>query len=386
MKKWWMGAAVAAVCVGQSARAQYPPGGGPLPDPVPVAACPAPGAPDGQQFVPGPLPASAAPPGPENGLSLPADIPTAWGRGPMPESNAYGSVGAMGLMRQRPGSAVIAQYNGVPVLTTHDIDPDYYWGYRATFGYLCDDAAIELTGFYLPQQQTSVIPLAPSPLGLFFNNGPANFVGPSGAGLLTTADTAALKLTSALGDAELNYRWWSRSFTGCEGIIGLRYMNVQEQGVVTAASLASGAAAGFTPGESIATYMGRANNNLLLAQSGFEWNLPLTKWLAFGLMAKGAIGANYITVDTRLTNGDGVVGASGKRDQWSWSSVYEFDAFFDIVEFEKVRLRLGYTAMWVTHVAEGFQQINFDLSAQPVTHDGGTIFYHGPMVELEFLF
>jgi hypothetical protein len=384
MKKWWIGAAVAAMCVGQSVRAQDAPGGA-LPEPVPVAPCPG-----NLDFLPGPLTGATAPPGPDTGLTLPADIPTAWGRGPMPESAAYFSLGGMGLMRQRPGGAVIAQVGQppatVPVLTTNDLDPPYFWGGRATFGYLCDDAAIELTGFYLPEQSSSASFIDPGQLNLFFHKTPAGFQGPSGAGLLTRADAVVLDLKTSMGDAELNYRWWSRAFTGTEGILGFRYMNVQERADITAGSVTSGQASGLPPQQLEAIYMARANNNLLMAQTGFEWNLPLFKCLSLGVMAKGAFGADYITATTRVSNGAGFVGANARRDDWTYASTYEVNVFLDIVQFEKMRLRFGYTALWLVHVAEGFQQVNFDLSQQPTIHDSGSIFYHGPMVELQFLF
>jgi hypothetical protein len=385
MKKWWIGAALAAMCVGQSALAQGQPGGGVLPDPVPVAPCP-----PGQgnlDFMPGPMTGSTAPRGPENCLTLPADIPTAWGKGPMPEEAAFLHVGAMALTRQRPGSGTVAEINDTTPLTTHNIDPDLALGGRATFGYLYDSSAIELTGFYIPQQETSVPSVnLPGQFGLFFFNTPANFTGPTGAGLLTRADTVTLNLRNSLGDAELNYRWWSRSDTGPEGIIGFRYMNMVDRASITASSAQSGSALGINPYELQATYLSRANNNLLMAQAGFEWNLRMTCWLMFGVTAKGAVGADYVDVTTRVSNGFGLVGANAKSDAWTWSTVYELDAFFDIVQFEKVRLRVGYTALWLVRVAEGFQQVTYDLSAQPVVRSEGSIFYHGPMLELMFLF
>jgi hypothetical protein len=398
MKTWWIGAAAAAMCVAQSAMAQTPPGGGVLPDPVPVAPCP-----PNLDFMPGPMTSANAPPGPDTGLSLPADIPTAWGRGPVPESAAYLHLGALGLMRQDPGHGVIASLDNAsrPSLTTHDLDPDYAWGVRATFGYLCDDAAIEVTGFYIPEQDTtaSVAALPRPKFGQFtlpFTNLPANLpatveanlLGPTSQGLLSRADSVTERLRSSLGDAELNYRWWSRAFTPVEGIFGFRYMNVQERASITADSTLTGNALGLglAPASLVATDLARANNNLLLGQCGAEFNIPVTCWLYLGLMAKFAAGANYVEVTQRVSDGMGNLAISNKRDLWTYSSVYELDAFIDIVQFEKVRLRVGYNLLWVTHVAEGFQQFNSDLSQGPTIHDGGSIFYHGPMIEAMFLF
>jgi hypothetical protein len=388
MKTWWIGAVAAAVCVAQSAMAQSPPGGGVLPDPVPVAPCP-----PNLDFMPGPMTSANAPPGPDTGLSLPADIPTAWGRGPVPESAAYLHLGALGLMRQDPGHGVIASLDNAsrPSLTAHDLDPDYAWGVRATFGYLCDDAAIEVTGFYIPEQTTTAsLAALPRPdFGQFtlpFKNSPANLLGPTGEGLLSHADSVTARLRSTLGDAELNYRWWSRAFTPVEGIFGFRYMNVQERASITADSTITGADSGLPLASLLATNLARANNNLLLGQFGAEFNIPVTCWLYLGLMTKLAAGADYIEVTQRLSDGQGNLAVGNKRDVWTYAAVYELDAFIDIVQFEKVRLRVGYNMLWMTHVAEGFQQFNSDLSQGPTIRDGGSIFYHGPMIEAMFLF
>ncbi len=384
MRKWWIGAALAASCVAQSARAQAPGNGALLPDPVPVAPCPPQG---GQQFVPGPLTGGLAPPGPQNGLTLPADVPTAWGRGPIPESGAYLQLGGMGLMRERSGSAIVAMDGKQPVMTTHDVDPSYNWGGRVTFGYLYDDAAIELTGFYIPNQETSVTVNDPGRLTMPFINSPAGFTGPSGTGFLSHPDSTTLNLQTNLGDAELNYRWWSRAFTGVEGIVGLRYVNLQERAEITGADLQSGAVVGLPVNALSATYLARANNNMMMVQSGFEWNLPLWDCLSFGVIGKAAFGADYVTATDRLTNGFGNVGAIGTSNAWTWSSVYEVDAFFDLVQFEKMRIRLGYTAMFALHIAEGFQQVNFNLASQSGSvRDTGSIFFHGPLLEVQFFF
>ena len=83
----------------------------------------------------------------------------------------------------------------------------------------------------------------------------------------------------------------------------------------------------------------------------------------------------------------GFVGAQGRREDWTWSSLYEFNIFLDFVALEKMRIRAGWTAMWLLHVAEGFQQVNYDLANQPGRRrDSGRIFYQGPVLEVQFLF
>jgi hypothetical protein len=385
MKKWWIGAALAAMCVGQSARAQYPAGdGGPLPEPAPVAPCP----PQGQRFMPGPLTGASAPFGPGDALSLPASIPTAWGRGPVPESGAFLSLGGMALRRQAPGHRTYVTDDGREVLNTHFIDPAFQPGGRLTFGYLCDDAAIELTGFYLPDYTKSVSAEHGGRLNGPFVNPPAGFGGANGTSLWLGADADTLSLQSALGDAELNYRWWPRSYTGLEGIIGFRYVELDERGrLFTNGGLTTQAMTGMQDPTLQATYTARVHNHMLMPQIGSEWNLMPFPWMSVGVITKAAFGADSVDIVTRLQRGDAQAGFEERHNHWTYTSLYEIDAFIDVVWLERLRLRAGWTLLWALHVNEAFQQVNFDLSVPAQSRrDSGSIFYHGPMVELEFLY
>jgi len=337
------------------------------------------------------LTGATAPPGPGDPLGLPPDIHTAWGLGPMPESGVYVQVGGMALMRERPGHAVVATDNNLVVQTTYDLDIPYQAGGRLTVGYMYDDAAIELTGFYVPQQETSTTVLDPGRLTLFFQNPPGAFQGGAGNSLWAAADRVTTTLQSSFANAELNYRWWSRALTGFETLVGLRYVALDERATILADDSLTGPLvnAGNTtnPAALQATYLSRADNHMLLGQTGFEWNFPLSAWLTFGVMAKAGVGADNVDVTTRLTRGDGIVGIQGRRSDWTFTSLYEIDAFFDLVTLEKMRIRIGYTAIWALHVEEALSQVGYDLSVQPGNrNEGGSIFYHGPMVEVQFLF
>jgi hypothetical protein len=136
-----------------------------------------------------------------------------------------------------------------------------------------------------------------------------------------------------------------------------------------------------------ATYMARAQNHMLMPQTGFELDIPVRPWFSLGVQAKAAFGADNVEVTTRLTNDVGLVGLQHRHSEWTYTSVYEINAFFDWTLLEKVRLRAGYTAMWLMHVAEGLSQIDYNLTTQSGIHrDDGSVFFHGPMVELQFLF
>jgi hypothetical protein len=345
-----------------------------------------------------------APPGPPSDLSLPSTIPTAWQVGPKPESGLYVNAGAMGLQRQKLGNSpfvlrdnTINLDNGFtpilratsPVLNFNDIRPDLGWGFRGTVGYLYDDAAIEITGFYLPQTDDSVAAADVGRLHLFFNNPPLGFEGDNG--LWLQADFARATIGTALGNLELNYRWWSRATTGFEGIIGVRYMDVQEKLSI------------FTDDDGIsirdvndqpdpnrqATYNLRAHNHILGPQVGVEWFLPLLSWVNLGTQCKGAWGANWIEVDAQLQRGDGLVGRQAERSDVDFAHLYEMNFFFDFTVLERMRIRAGYNCLWVVNVAEAVDNISYDLRqvTQPgPANNNGAIFYHGPIVEMMFFF
>jgi hypothetical protein len=385
MKRWWIGAALAAMCVGQSAWGQQPPGdGGQIPEPAPVAPCP----PQGPQLFPGPLTGPNAPPGPGDALSLPASLPTAWGKGPMPESGCYFSIGSSGLQFQTPGHSLIALDQGRVVANTHDVDPPTQWGVRATLGYLYDDSAIELTGYYLPPVTTTSGFVDPGLVNVLFINPPSGFLGANGTSLFLGADAVNVSLQTSLGNAELNYRWWSRSTTSLEGIVGFRYVEVQERArVATDASRTVEALTGIFDPTLQATYTSRTNNHLLMGQFGFEGNWPIKSWLSLGLMAKFAFGADDVDQTNRLQRGDGLVVNNFHNNHWTYSGLYEINAYLDLLVLDRLRIRGGWATMWIVHIDEAFTQIDRDLSATAIPHhDAGSIFFNGPMIEVQMLF
>ena len=62
-------------------------------------------------------------------------------------------------------------------------------------------------------------------------------------------------------------------------------------------------------------------------------------------------------------------------------------AFGTIGLTEQCRLKLGYMALWVVGVPQAQQQFNFDLSDPGGTFSHtSSIFWHGPMIEMQFAF
>ncbi len=52
-----------------------------------------------------------------------------------------------------------------------------------------------------------------------------------------------------------------------------------------------------------------------------------------------------------------------------------------------MKLRAGYQAFWLVDVTTSQDQIDFNLANKAGTQNHtGSIFYHGPMIEMQFLF
>lgn len=399
MKTWWITAALTAIWLGQvgTVGAQHPTGGGPLPEPAPVAPTTQP-----PPAVPGPLTSQGAPPGPGWDLWLPATIPTAWSPHPQPESGFYMHGGAMALQRQRPGRApYVLRDNGTNVLDNGtiplprntsvagnlgDISPSYAWGVNLGFGYLYDDAAIEMSAFYIADKSDQTESRDIGRLMLFFNQPPEGLEGDNG--LWLQADRAVATLRTAVASGELNYRWWARSHYGLEGIMGVRYLGVQEKisiftdddgTVVNEQNLS-------TDPNRHATVSVRSHNRMVAPQLGFEGYVPVCRWLGIGFLGKGAWGPNFLEVNYRVTRGDTFVGRNERRDDITFSHMYEGSAFIDLFLLEKVRFRAGYNILWAVNVTEAIDQIDYDLFQPGPRKDAGSIFFHGPMIELHVIF
>jgi hypothetical protein len=271
----------------------------------------------------------------------------------------------------------------------HDLHPDLAWGPRGTLGCLFDNTALELTGFYLPDTSCSVTTEDPGRLLLFFQNAPSGFQGLHG--LWLQADRAVTTLRSRLSSGEMNFRWWNRAQTDIEGILGIRYIDLQERvSIFTGENdLTIVDPVNLEPlPANQATYSMMAHNHIVGPQLGFEFYLPLRKWAFLGLQSKGTWGANFVDTTARLKRGDDVVvGIDEQRHAVVFSQVYEVSAFVDILTLDRLRLRGGYSAMLLLGVDEAASQINYDLS-QPFnrSNDHGSIFYHGALVELQFFF
>jgi hypothetical protein len=398
-----MGVTLVGVVLGLpvAARAQYLPSGpGPKPMPEPV-----PCAPNGST-IPGPLNPIMAPPGPPDELSLPANHSSAFQCPEYAEHNpVYVYLGSLAYQRPRPDHGQVVFQDpalrgldtGIRPIRQADLNndvqdydmlvPQMAFGVAATIGYQVGDCALEATGFYVPRSNTHVDTVRQGRLDLNFFNPPLGFEGDNG--LWLQADRVRTTLGTTLASGELNLRYIDKAFAGVEPLIGVRYLNVQEDlsiytGDDDQAFLDIN---GHPDPTRQATYTIHTNNNIVAGQLGLELQYPVCCWLCLGGFAKGAWGWDLFQKTTTLTRGDGFLGFDERTHHDQFAHVYELGCYLDFYILEQLRLRGGYNVMWVVNVPEAISQVNFDL-ANPNTFqkDNGSIFFHGPIVQLQFLF
>jgi hypothetical protein len=401
MAKWWMGIALLAFGTVEWASAQQAPSmpnqGRPVQMPEPIPFMSAPQAP----MQPGPMQAGAMQP--DSPLSLPSNLPTAWDEPCCYNPCAcYASIGYFALQREKLGHSALALLDtasggvdtgepppkNAPLIGDfNDLNPRFNHGVRGMLGYHWGTQAVEMGGFYLTQNSSSKVITAPGRLDTFFFNPPLGFEGTNG--LWLQADLIRTTLRTALGSGEVNYRWWPGQESCISWSLGVRYLDIYERlNLFTGDDDLTVVDVNGNPDpRRQATYTVTAHNRLLAPQLGLEWNKPINCWLAFTWVGKGAWGANFLDVNTRLLRGNNFSGGSGHRGETIFSHLYETSFALDVYLLERARLRAGYNLMLAADVAESASQLDFNLANKAGrSNNHGSIFYHGPMVELHLLF
>lgn len=442
-----MALAAACWCFYGAAHAQIgtypsPVGAARMPEPIPCgpSAAPTPPPPAQPNLIPGPISPQAAPMGPPDCLSLPADHSSAFQcENYVPESGMYFSIGPMALQRNHMGAGDIAVYNaralGQPIgpilpnpflpppagtmtaLSFNSVQPALSLGLTGTAGYLWDQQAIEFSSFYIWENDATAFVNAPRQLDTLFFNPPLTFLGD---GLWRRADQVSETLGSSLFSAEANYRRWNSAYAGLEFLAGMRFIRQNDiLGITTQGTSVIANSLGLpTPGRDMAMYQVICHNNIVAPQLGLEYNYTLCRWLTLEAMGKGAWGVNYLTSDVSLTRGDGLTAFDTMRHATVFAQVYTLGGFGTINILEKLRLRLGFTATWMTGVATANDQVDFNLMGfearrafglsglfnsltsgnlkdianvqQQIPHghqsNNGSLLYFGPQIEMQFFF
>ncbi|MHB1427024.1 MAG: hypothetical protein ACYC3I_28035 [Gemmataceae bacterium] len=391
MCRGWKGLALVAAywCLCVPAQAQVgtypsPVGAARMPEPIPSGPSDAP-PPPSPNLVPGPLSPMAAPMGPPDYMSLPADHTGAFQtENYVEDCGFYFDLGPIALQRNHLGAGDIAVVNArsqgmntgpvipdpfVPTppgtasaLNFNSVKPALSLGLTGTVGYQWNNQAIEFTSFYIFQDNANAVANQPFSLDTLFYNPPLAFVG---EGMFRDANSVILTQGSSLFNAEANYRRWNSAFAGLDFILGARYMRENDFVSIMSSGTAlfNGAnALGLPgPGSNSINYQVITHNNIAAPQLGLEWNLPVFKWLTLSLMGKGAWGANYLTSDVSLTRNDGLTAFNTMRHATVFAEIYQLGAFADIRVLDRMKLRLGYTSLWLTGVAAASDQVDFNL-------------------------
>src|SRR5262249_41254946 len=159
-----------------------------------------------------------------------------------------------------------------PVLDSQSLSPPFAWGVDAGIGHRWGDHhAVELTGFYIPEQGSTKNIAAPGLLDLPFFNAPPGFQGAHG--LWLQADRAGITTDSALANGELNYRFTPDVGYGLDLIAGVRYFDLQDRFSVFTDE--DGLTVFPANTADIATYFVHTHNHMLLGQLGVDWEHPL---------------------------------------------------------------------------------------------------------------
>jgi hypothetical protein len=399
MMRAWMGVALTVACLGVAlpAQAQQP-----LPEPLPVGASMEP------TLGGMPPPAQCNPAGPAAEVTLSASLPGAFTECPPDEEcGTYFSIGTQGMIRQRlrhQPTAVIDLLNptnlknGLPpaagrfvqvVQDTHDLSPDMEFGPRVTLGYMWGNQAVEFTGFFIPDNTSATEVARAGRLFLFFTHPPLGFEGDNGMWL--HADRNQLTMFNSLGNMEVNYRWWNPAITEAELVLGVRYVDQQEHLSIFTGDddLTVHDINGNPDLKRQADYSARVHNKVLGPQIGLEGYIGLLRWLALSYEAKVAPSINFAETDVTLRRGDGFWGRAVHHTEYRFSQVYNSGLYLDFLITERLRIRAGYNIFWLANVAEATQQVRFDLrqKAQEMQQiRGDDILYHGPQIEVQFLF
>src|SRR5262249_35025003 len=205
------------------------------------------------------------------------------------------------------------------------------------------------------------------------------------------ADIIRTELRTELGSAEALYRWWPCAQQCYNWSIGVRYINLQERLRIFTDDdgLTVRDLAGNPDPTRQADYSVFTRNQILGGQVGFDWSHPLTCWMAASFSARGAWGVDFVDVDVKLRRGDKFRGFSGHRSETTFGHLYEAGLFLDwrLPKMECSKLRTGWNVLWLAHVSEAVDQVDFNLEHTTGRRKTeGNIFYHGPTIELQFLF
>ncbi len=400
LSKWvGMGLLALPLAFGTQAKAQYlprPVGAARMPEPAPLGAKGPPAPP--LQLVEGPISPEAAPPGPGLDMSLSEEHTSAFQAvEPCSKIDFVVGFGSIGLVRQGLGSNFIGVTDTAPqsVIGNFDtIQTGMGAGFKGSAMLVGEYSGLEVAGFAVGRERSSTSIGSPSELvtpsfsrlDLPFFNAPRGFEGNNG--LWRQADSGTIQFETSLASAEANIRVWSNIASPFEGIFGLRFFDHKEAlDYTTVDDQFQRVINGGDP-RVIATYETRVRNRVIAPQLGIEGHFLPFNWLSLSYMGKGMAGLNLVDRQISLRRGDGVYGfRTEDKNLMRFAHAYELSFNAEISLLEKARLRAGYNFFWLVDVATAVGQIDYDLSHTAGRRNSSdSVYYHGPSIELQFIF
>jgi hypothetical protein len=277
-----------------------------------------------------------------------------------------------------PAGPVIPPPGTPASITFANIPTPLNWGPRFSTGISFGQSTIEAIGYFLLPTSGLFESTDVSKIDLLFGSFPPP-VG-FGGNLWSQADFVRIRHELMLGDGQINFRYQRQPWL--EWIAGLRYMYLEERINIFVDDDGKLVPPPITARQ--VNYGVKTQNNFVAGQLGFGIENRLVPIFSLNFEAKGAAGANFVHVEQRLDRGDQFPGPSGKRDTIIPSALADLNLFATLYFGNNIRLRGGYNAMWFINVPQAHQQINFNPAiAGGTVNNNGTIFLHGPMVELQ---
>src|SRR5262249_15067262 len=122
-------------------------------------------------------------------------------------------------------------------------------------------------------------------------------------------------------------------------------------------------------------------------QVGCEYEFPIWRFLSAGFNSKVGVGPNFSNTQISLVRGDGFTGFNTHRNNTSPRHIYAGGGVFEFHLPDTARLGVGYMALWRVDVSTAQDQVDFNLEHTfGEVNRSGSIFFHGPQVELQLLF
>ncbi|MGL4462911.1 MAG: hypothetical protein ACRC1K_12245, partial [Planctomycetia bacterium] len=148
------------------------------------------------------------------------------------------------------------------------------------------------------------------------------------------------------------------------------------------------AAQGFaqTAEEVRATYQVSVDNDIIGPELGLDARLPFLHCFELSLMGKGTYGINFLTTQSSVVRGDGLTLFNYENSGHAGSGIFEGHVGLNCYPHPRIRLHGGWEWMWLSNVANGIDQINFNLQKRPRPNSKHGILFDGWYTGCEITF